>query len=173
MNDIVEQRLEALTQRLQYVEDELAIRQLMARYGMAVDCDDVEAALACHSDDAVYIVSAPGAGRGDQHQEADLQLRGHPAIREMLSSPMHRSLLSGCAHTVGPATVAVNGDDARATGYSRLYHRNEDQCELLRVAVNEWHFCRRNNRWYIQSRESRLIGETAAKQLLRRGLIGV
>ena len=45
---MLEDRMQALERRLQRAEDELAVRNLIARYGMAVDCGDVQAALDCH-----------------------------------------------------------------------------------------------------------------------------
>lgn len=170
---LVERRLAHLEQRLQRAEDELAIRNLMVRYGLAVDCGDVAAAVACHSEDAVYIVSAPSAGREDDQPAEDLELRGHQAIADMLSSELHQSLLPNCAHTVGPVTLEVAGDSARATGYSRLYHYQQQQFQLMRVAINEWQFVRRDERWFIASRESRLLGDEAAKQLLANAAFAV
>lgn len=162
-----EQRIDALERRLQRAEDELAIRNLIARYGMAVDCGDVQAALDCHLSDAVYVVSAPRAGREESGTNADLDLRGHQAIREMLSSELHQSLLPGCAHTVGPLTVEVEGDLARATGYSRLYHTSEGRPQLMRLGVNAWELRRHAGRWYISRRTSRLVSESAAQALLQ------
>lgn len=165
---MLEQRLKVLEQRVRRAEDELAIRNLMVRYGMAADCGDVEAALACHLADAVYVVSAPRAGREGAAEDRDLELRGHEAIAEMLASDLHQSLLPGCAHTVGPVTVELDDDRARATGYSRLYHQIDGQPALMRLAINEWEFRRRDQRWYIARRTSRLMQEEAAQVLLRR-----
>ena len=164
----IEERLAELAARLLAAEDELAIRNLITRYGLAADCGDAEAAVACHTEDARYTVSAPGAGRDDTEALEDLSLQGHQAIREMLSSAMHRSLLPNCAHTAGPVTVELNGNSARATGYSRLYRNPDDNLQLMRLAINEWTFARVNGHWLIASRESRVLGEDQAQQLLHR-----
>jgi hypothetical protein len=166
MSDL-EARLSQIEERLKITEDEFELRNLMVRYGFAVDCGDVEAALACHSENATYTVSSPTAGR-DDYDSGDLHLNGHKAIADMLQSDMHQSLIPNCAHTVGPFTIELNGDNARATGYSRLYHRQEDNFNLMRLAVNEWHFIRSPSGWLITARESRLIGELEAKKLLSR-----
>jgi hypothetical protein len=164
MNDL-EARLSQIEQRLKLTEDELELRNLMVRYGLAVDCGDVETALACHSDNAIYTVSSPTTGRDDM-DSGDLHLSGHQAIADMLKSDMHQSLVPNCAHTVGPFTIELNGDIARATGYSRLYHRKKDDFNLMRLSVNEWQFIRDPNGWLITARESRLIGESEAQTLL-------
>ena len=171
------QQEQDLLARLTRVEDELAVRNLVVRYGMAADCGDTETAVACHLGDARYIVSAPRAGRSDEGGEPeDLVLEGHAAIREMLNSDLHQSLLPNCGHTVGPLVVEVEGERARVAGYSRLYRRMEETFPLMRMSVNEWHLVKRDQRWFIESRESRLLGEEQAQAILRRapeaGVVG-
>lgn len=156
----------SLEDRITRVEAELAIRNVIARYGMAVDCGDVETALACHIEDAVYVVSNPNAGRGDE--TADLELRGHQAISDMLTSEMHQSLLPHCAHTVEPLIVEVTGDDAKVLGYSRVYH----QQALMRLAINQWMMRKVGSEWKIARRESRVMDGESAQDLLIRGLKG-
>lgn len=153
--------------RLERVEAELAIRNVIARYGMAADSGGVSAALECHTTDALYIVSNPRAGRdGDA---GDLELRGHEAITAMLTSEMHQSLLPNCAHTVGPLYVEIQDITAKVTGYSRVYH---DQ-KLMRLAINHWAMLKEDGVWKIAQRESRLIGEEAAQKLLTESLNGI
>ena len=161
--------LPALAARLLHIEDELALRNLMVRYGLAVDCGDTATAVACHTADAVYVVSAPRSGREAASSDtADLSLEGVEAIGEMLDSPLHQSLLPCCAHTVGPVTLDIHGDEARATGYSRLYQVQGTGPQLQRLAINEWQFRRSNGQWRIARRESRRVGEEQAQALLRR-----
>lgn len=149
------------------VAAELAIRNTIARYGIAADCGDIDAALACHTQDAVYVVSNPRAGRDGE--AGDLEMRGHAAIAEMLGSDMHQSLLPDCAHTVGPLVVTVSGQTAQVTGYSRVYHKQN----LMRVAVNRWDMRLDASAWKISRRESRMVGEPAAQKLLRESLNGI
>ena len=150
--------------RLEKIEAELAIRNVIACYGMAADCGDIETALDCHSKDAVYVVSNPNSGRGDETD--DLKLHGHQAIADMLSSEMHQSLLPDCAHTVGPLLVEVNKDTAKVLGYSRVYHKQS----LMRLAINQWEMQKVETAWKIARRESRVMGEQAAHDLLKKGL---
>lgn len=144
-------------------DDELAIRNVIALYGMAADCGDVQTALACHTEEAVYVVSNPNAGRGDAKD--DLELSGHQAIADMLRSDIHQSLLPDCAHTVGPLVVKLHGDMATVLGYSRVYHAQK----LMRIAINRWDM-RKQNGWKIARRESRVMGEEAAQDLLKESL---
>lgn len=151
--------------RIHRLESELAIRNVIARYGMAADCGDVETALACHTKDAVYVVSNPNAGRGDA--SGDLELKGHGAISDMLLSEMHQSLLPDCAHTVGPLMVEVKDNTATVLGYSRVYHNQK----LMRLAINQWTLQKVDMGWKIARRESRVMGEAAAQALLKKGLM--
>lgn len=153
--------------RILRIESELAVRNVIAQYGMAADCGDVDAALACHTQDAVYVVSNPRAGRDGE--TGDLELSGHSAIADMLNSDMHQSLLPDCAHTVGPLVVEIKDQSADVTGYSRVYHKQK----LMRVAINNWTMRRENNGWKIARRESRLIGDEAAQTLLKESLNAV
>ena len=153
-----------LEDRITRIEAELAIRNVIARYGFAADCGDITGALDCHIENAIYVVSNPRAGR--EGESADLELYGHQAIANMLSSDMHQTLLPDCAHTVGPLTVKVQNDTAHVTGYSRVYH---DQ-KLMRLAINHWTMAKDSGVWKIARRESRVMGEDAAQTLLKEGL---
>lgn len=157
----------SLEDRILRVEAELAIRNVIARYGLAADCGDVTTALACHTEDAVYVVSNPRAGRDGE--AGDLELKGHQAIADMLSSVMHQSLLPDCAHTVGPLVVDVEGDNAKVLGYSCVYHNQA----LMRLAVNNWTMRKEGGTWKITRRESRVMGEAAAQTLLKEYLNGI
>jgi ketosteroid isomerase-like protein len=154
----------SLENRIIRVEAELAIRNVIALYGLAADCGDVKTALACHTKDAVYVVSNPRAGR--EGEGGDLKLSGHQAIADMLHSDMHQSLLPDCAHTVGPLVVDIEGLTAKVLGYSRVYHEQK----LMRLAINHWTMRNEGGNWKIARRESRLIGEEAAQNLLRETL---
>ena len=147
---------------------ELAIRNVIALYGLAADCGDVEAALRCHTDDAVYVVSNPNAGRGDASD--DLQLVGAKAIADMLRSDIHQSLLPNCAHTVGPLVVTVGDLTARVVGYSRVYRQVGDKPELMRLAFNVWQMREIDGDWKISRRVSRVMGEEAAQNMLKGAL---
>ena len=167
-NPSVTARLSEIEERLAKVEAELAIHKVINRYGLAVDCGDIAAAIDCHTTDAEYIVSAPTAGRSDISDAEDLSLHGAQEIGAMLQSDIHQSLLPNCAHTVGPFTISVDGNNARATGYSRIYHAVAEQPRLMRLGVNEWLLCKVEQRWLIQKRVSRLLGEAEAQVLLKR-----
>ena len=154
--------------RLQRCEDELAIRNLIARYGLAADCGDVSAAMDCYSEQAEYTVSAPESGRTDGSASSkDLVMQGRFAIGEMLRSDLHQSLLPNCAHLVHSLVVSIGSDTARATGYSQIFRQEGSAINTMRVAVNRWILSRYSSGWLIDRRESRILGEQAAQDILR------
>jgi len=163
----LQNELARLARRLQRVEDQLAIRNLMTRYGLAADCGNDALAMACHAEHARYVVSAPAAGREEEEEREDLVLEGREAIGAMLRSDLHQSMLPNTAHTVGPSDIEVEGDTAHAIGYSRLYLREGDQPRLMRLSINQWRFERVDGRWLIVERSSRPVGEAAAQAILR------
>lgn len=146
-----------LLARLARVEAELEIQRLIVAYGMAADCSHIEAALACFTKSARYIVTAARPGMDD------LVLTGHDEIGAMLRGDLHQELVPDSAHTVGPAVLGQDGDGLFATGYSRLYHKGA----LMRVAVNRWRFAKQDEGWRIDERVSSVVGEDKAQELLR------
>jgi len=155
--------------RLAAVEAELAIRNVIARYGLAADCGNIEIALTCHTKDATYIVSNPDAGR-NKAAGRDLELVGHEAIATMLQSERHQSLLPNCAHTAGPLVVEIMQDTAKVIGYSRVYNAVDGDAQIMRVAFNRWDMRKDCQDWKIARRESRVMGEEAAQDLLQMAL---
>ncbi|MBI3781833.1 MAG: nuclear transport factor 2 family protein [Deltaproteobacteria bacterium] len=156
MTDL-EQRVEQLGQRLQAVEDELAIHKLITRYGLAVDIGDVERTAEVFAEDGIY--------------DADVRImRGRVAVRDMVSSPRHQQMVGRCAHQIGPAVVKLDGDRAVAVGYSRVYLRNDEGIEIYRVSYNRWALERRAGQWLITHRRTRLLGHEEAVSVFRAGL---
>jgi ketosteroid isomerase-like protein len=153
-------------ERLRRVEDELAIQRLIVRYGFAVDTGDADALVQLFTDDAVYEIDGAYVTGG-----APYVMRGHDDLRAMIESERHGALRPRCAHTIGPVCVEVDGDQARAVGYSRVYWGTGDAAELHRLSSNEWQCVRGGDgRWFIAGRRSVSIGSAAAQDVLRAGL---
>jgi hypothetical protein len=149
--------LRRLAERVQALEDELAITRLLVSYGFAVDTDDVEAMLALFHPDARIVV------------DGEWEMNGHEEARQIVEGPTHQSFLPLCAHNIGPLTVEVNGPRAVAKGYSRVYLRRVDGFRVERVSFNRWELERSNSGWLITERHTALLGVgDAAHALLRR-----
>jgi len=153
----LEQTLDDLTRRVQALEDELAIHRLIVRYGFAVDIGDPERTAALFTEDTVYDVDV-------------LVMHGRDDIRNMVVTDPHRSLVGNCAHQIGPSVVEVAGDRAVATGYSRVYLRKDDGIDVFRVSFNRFELVRRDGRWQIAHRTTRLLGHAEAKKIFAAAL---
>ena len=172
MSDL-EARIAKLERRLQAAEDRLSIHDLIVRYGLAVDLGDAEGVADVFTPDAEFDV---GSG-GSRVDGRDIVFRGHEEIKNgLVLGAGHQALLPDCAHTIGPVIIEVDGDRAEATGYSRIYHREnkgqaDDHILLFRIGFNRWEIERQpDGRWLIAHRSSRVLGDEAAHELFRRGL---
>lgn len=152
------ERLERLERRIAELEAERDIQRVIVTYGFAVDSGDADATRARFEDDAVFDI-----GGGSVMNGAD-------DVHAMVLGAAHQSLLPGCAHTIGPAVVHVDGDRAVATGYSRIYRTVDGRFELFRLAANRWELRRRDAGWRIARRDSRVISGEEAQDILHRGL---
>lgn len=168
MSDSVEEKLSALERRLDRVEDELAIHRLIVRYGLAVDAGEAEAAMELFTKDTLYEVNNVGMGTDGGGQT--LVMRGRGAVGEMVRGEAHQKLLPNAAHTIGPAVVNVDGDKATATGYTRIYHRENDDFRMFRMAVNHWELVKEDGRWWVHRRYSQVLGDKDVQDLMRKAL---
>lgn len=155
----LETRLIALEERLKLLEDQLEIHRLINSWGPAVDTGNGDAAAALFAEDAVL--------------ESDLSyLIGPASIKAMVHGEGHQALIrDGSAHIPAFPIVRVNGDEASATGYTRVYHHTTDGYEVWRLSANHWEFRRTTEGWRVTSRIDRVIdGGPKANELLSRAL---
>lgn len=156
MKDL-EQTLDALTRRVQALEDELAIHRVIVRYGLAVDVGDADGAAATFTEDTIYDVDVG-------------LMRGRDGVRQMVRSERHQSMVGHCAHQIGPAVVEIQGDRAVATGYSRVYLNKDGGIQVYRVSLNHWELERRDGQWLIAHRTTRLLGHAEARRVFETAL---
>ena len=159
MSDL-EATVAALATRLQAVEDQLAITQLVVSYGPAVDSGSAAEVAALFLEDGVYDSRPPGP------------MEGRAGISAMVGSDGHQALIhNGCGHVMAAPVVTVDGDRAVATGYSRVYRRVDEGFEVWRLAANRWELERTPDGWQVRYRVNRLLdGSDEARDLLRRGV---
>lgn len=153
----LEDRVVALEERVRVLEDQVAIHRLINSWGPAVDTGNAQAAAALFSDDAIL--------------ESDLSyLIGPPAIAAMVLGEGHQSLIQGgSAHIPAFPIVRVDGDQATAVGYTRVYRHLEEGYDVWRVSANRWEFRRTEDGWRVTKRTNHVIdGGPEAPQLLGR-----
>lgn len=155
--------VQRLAERVQVLEDRLAILDLMAFYGPAVDAGDAEAVIKVWTEDGIYDVDK-------------LKMVGHDEIIKMVGSDAHQGYIArGCGHVLEPGYVEIGGDTAVATCKSQLILKDEDSdgFTVARVTANRWELRKIDGEWKCTVRTSRVLdGRAEAVELLARGARG-
>ena len=67
------------------------------------------------------------------------RLEGTRGVLAMMESDGQQDLVRpGCAHVQGVPLISVEGDEARATNYSRVFRYTDPGYEVWRVSANKW-----------------------------------
>lgn len=156
-----DERIARLEQRLQWVEDELEIAQLVAAYGPLVDAGEADAVAGLWSEDGEYDVEG-------------WHMRSREDVRAMVLSDGHQGLIAGgCVHFLGPARVVVDGDEAVAVCASLLVRHRDGAFSVRRAGANHFHLRRLPEGWRVVRRVTRgLDGSEEARRLLADGALG-
>jgi hypothetical protein len=155
-------RIALLETEVNKLKDCEAIRQLLARYGPMVDSADTatrrRAAGELFAADGVYDLAD------------DWQGTGPTGIGELLNNPDHLDLIAhGSAHVMGLPYIVLDGDQATALSYSRVYRHRDGVFSVWRVSINYWQCARVAGQWQVQRRSNRLLdGSAAARALLEK-----
>ena len=151
--------VDALLERVRILEDQLALAQVVASYGPAVDSGSSERAASLWSDDGVFDVPpyATWAGRDE--------------IAGMVDGAGHQGLITnGCGHVLTAPRVVVDGDDARGWNYALniRWDAVREQFWIARLSANEWTFRREPDGWKTVCRVNvNLDGSEQARALFR------
>ena len=137
--------LAAITKRLQAIEDQIAIYQLVCGYGYAVDGCNTEVVASLYAEDGVYSISDQGY---------DFVGRDH--IASITKSSGHLSLVGGgCAHMSSLPYVVIDGDRATATCHTMVVTRAEKDFHVLRVSASRLELSRKpEGGWQINTRKN-------------------
>lgn len=146
----------SLEARLRHVEDQLAIYQVIAAYGPAIDACDHRQSFDLWTEDGVYDVGGLGV------------YEGRAGLTTMIDGPFHQDVVGGgSAHVGSLPYVIVEGDAAVATNYARLYAHRDGAFAPVRIVASRWHFRRTERGWLIERRINRLLdGDADARALL-------
>lgn len=130
------------------LQDAEAIRNLIALYGPLADAGDSVGVAALWTEDGEYDVGGYGVARGRSE------------IAGLIESDTHRELMAaGCAHVLSPHHIALDGNEAVATGYSTVYRKTDCGFDPWRVASNRWELVRLDGgEWLVKKRTNRPLG---------------
>ena len=162
MTDLAELQatVEALAARVQVLEDQLAITQLVAGYGPAVDSGSSEATANLWTDDGVFDVPPYATWTG------------HDEIAGMVEGEGHQSLImNGCAHVLTAPRIVIDGDEAQGWSYALniRWDAAREQFWVARVSANGWHWRRGSEGWRIVRRVNQNLDGTEAPRAILRG----
>lgn len=127
--------VDAVLQRLQLLEDRVALTELLNRYCQAADCDDFAGHADCFADDAV-LISRMGEVRGRAAIMA--QNRAYAVRYEILQ------------HLMSNMAFQIDGDEATGTATARFVAmRSAESPAEQRAGRYEFRFRREDGRWWI------------------------
>lgn len=151
-----EEKLAALERQVAMMADHLAIIQLVASYGPAVDGLDRDG------------VAALWAEHGSYDFGSD-PLVGRDAVAALIDLDTHRAYVeAGSAHALTLPRVTVDGDRAVAVNYSQVFVKEAVGWRADRTCANRWDLVRTLEGWKVARRVNRLLdGSAAARELLQ------
>lgn len=146
----------SLTERVIQLEKRLAIYDLIASYGPAVDSGSAEVAAQMWTDNGTY-------------DFGNAVLNGRQEIDQMVRGEAHQRLIAeGAAHMLGLPRVRIDGDRAVAIGYSQVCRHREGHFEVWRISANRWDLSWDGQAWRVDRRFAYVLdGQEAGRALLR------
>lgn len=155
-SDDLAARVAALEARLQELEDDRAIRQLLARYGFHADLGRSDAYVELYTEDGAI---DSGASR---------RWEGRDDLRQFITNPQgHKSIEGRCLHLQGNNLVThIQGDAAVAESYSVVLVREDDGLRLFACNVNRWTLRKVEGHWKIRERLIRSPGTGGFTEVL-------
>lgn len=137
-----------IKRRLQALEDQLAIYQVVCAYGYAMDGLNADAVGALYSEDGVYAVADLEAFQGRDKIAGITQRRTHLSYVE-----------GGCAHTSTLPYVVISADKAVATCHTALLRYAKDRgFYVFRASASRLELSKRpDGRWQIDHRQNYLL----------------
>jgi hypothetical protein len=148
----------ALTDRVQRLEDQQEIGQLVAQYGPAVDSGAAAAAAELWTEDGTF--DAVGA----------IEMHGREQIAGMVNGQGHQNLiLNGCGHVLTAPHITLDGDEATGRSYALniRWDPQADRFWVARVSANAWKWVRTSDGWRIAQRlNANLDGTPAHRAVL-------
>src|SRR5579862_5396126 len=163
-----------LEARVRRLEDEAAIRDLLARYCFAADMGWSDAWAEVWTDDAVLDV--------DESVMDPARYEGREALLELVRS-FHRDVHHLTQHwMVGPPMrIFVDGDEASAEGYEVTFSRSDPSVrrpwagvtvEVIMMSLNRWQCRRVSGEWRISACYRRFVGSSEQDQVFVRSAPG-
>ena len=153
----------SVEERLQRIEDQLAIYQLVCGYGYAVDGCNAEALGEIYAEDGVYAVGDTGS------------FNGRAGVQAITTMPGHLTLVGGgAAHMSTLPYVVIDGDRAVATCHTMVPQHGENGFFIGRLSASRIELERKpEGGWHIKHRQNYMLqGDGQGPALLARLMEG-
>jgi hypothetical protein len=151
----------SLEERIQRIEDQLAIYQVISAYGPSADATNMEVIKQLWHEDGIYDVDGHG------------YFVGHDGLQQGFDADFHLMLVDhGSGHTSTLPHVLIEGDRAVATHHGTLFQHKDGTFELIRLIASRWELVRAPDErfgWQVSRRTNRLLdGSAPARELFSR-----
>jgi hypothetical protein len=148
-------------ERVAALEDELAVRDLLARYSFCADLRLADEWVDLWTADGVYdLGDANVSSYGGRWQ-------GHESLRRLLTGAGMPPAGRAQHYTNGPQVVRIHGDEAVVENYSLTLVQDDDgRVAPWATGFNRWTLVRAGGRWRIRERIRREVGSPGAEKVL-------
>jgi ketosteroid isomerase-like protein len=153
----------SVEERLQRLEDQIAIYQTVCGYGYAVDGLNADALGEIYAEDGVYAVGDVG------------RMEGRASVQAITKQPGHLELVGrGAAHISTLPYVVIDGDKAIATCHTMVARNGDDGFSIWRLSASRIELERKpEGGWHIKHRQNFMLkDDPSGSQLLGRLMEG-
>ncbi|HEX3947060.1 MAG TPA: nuclear transport factor 2 family protein [Acidimicrobiales bacterium] len=148
-----EERIARLEERLQLLEDERELRDLMTRYSFTADLYRGQPWVDLWTPDGVYDLGTQNAEGGYSGR-----FEGSEQLLALITGEGMPPAGRSQHHVHGPVAFQIDGDRAVAEGYSVTYVLRDEGTEIWTIGFSRWIFQRVDGRWKIHERQRRELG---------------
>jgi hypothetical protein len=155
-NKDLEARLAQLEARVQELEDERKIREVLSRYGFNADCHRDREYVELYTDDGVLDLSDGGMGKYD----GIVRFEGKAALYEFKTTARPAGLHGQVMHCMGNNVVThIDGDEAVVDSYSVVLKGSGPNVGVWTAGNNQWRLKKVAGTWLLKERRRRSIGD--------------
>ncbi|CAN5181562.1 hypothetical protein BH09ACT10_BH09ACT10_19530 [soil metagenome] len=148
---------ESIEARVQLLEDELALRNLLARYAFNADMGRARAYADLYTED----------GAIDLKDMDGPRFEGRESIySDFITQPMATAAAGRTFHQASPTVFHIDGDNATGEGFGTVLYLGEDgSMTIVQGTYNHWTFRRVDGEWLIAERDFRQMGSPEASTM--------
>ena len=152
----------SLEERVQQLEDERELRDLLARYSFNADLGRTKEYSELYTDDGAIDLRDMGLERYEGKDSI---------LKDFISAPAAADVAGRSFHHAAPTVFHIDGDDATGEGFSTLLYLADDgSMAVVHANYSHWTFRREGGEWKIVERDIRLIGSPEASTMFRKSV---